>query len=407
MGSRTVEELPKGTRVGPYVILNTVPGGIGGMAVVYRAKMVSNGNIVALKVAQAGLGGFLKDETSFLKATNLEHPHIIKILPTPLGGGVSDHIVKDPQSGCWYFAMEFMKGGSLDDWLRSRKQLGLSQSIEVVQQVASALDTAHQSGIIHLDVKPSNILFRKDPKKNKIESVLTDFGIARPKGRIASNQTSLTIEYASPEQARLAQGDAVDVGPASDIYSLAVIFYEMITGHLPFQAQNEVAMLHQIVYEDPRLPETVDQPQMASIIRRALAKDPQERYGSARDFVNDLEMLPRETYDKFTERHNVHPLLSLALGVLIGIGVGAPGGYFIAQQESTPTPQPIVITPTASRVQQEISTATPAAESTTPTPTSVEEPTVIREPTSTPVPATATYTPRPTLPPTSTPATSE
>lgn len=98
MGSRTVEELPKGTRVGPYVILNTVPGGIGGMAVVYRAKMVSNGNIVALKVAQAGLGGFLKDETSFLKATNLEHPHIIKILPTPLGvGGQRSHCQRPPK----------------------------------------------------------------------------------------------------------------------------------------------------------------------------------------------------------------------------------------------------------------------------------------------------------------------
>ncbi len=406
MGNRTIEALPKGTCIGPYVILNTVPGGIGGMAIVYRAKM-GNGDIVALKVAQAGLGGFLKDETSFLKATNLEHPHIIKILPTPLGGGVSDHIVKDPKSGCWYFAMEFMAGGSLDDWLKHRKQLSLSRSIEVVRQIASALDTAHQAGIIHLDVKPSNILFRKDPKKNKIESVLTDFGIARPKGRIASNQTSLTVEYASPEQARLAQGDTVDVGPASDIYSLAVIFYEMITGHLPFQAKNDVAMLHQIVYEDPDLPETIDQPQLASTLQRALAKEPKDRYGSARAFVNDLEALPQEAYDKFTERHNVHPLLSLALGVLIGIGVGAPGGYFIAQQEITSTPQPIVVTSTSSSVQQDVNTETPAAETATPTQTPAEEPTTTREPTSTPVPATATYTPHPTLPPTSTPATSE
>ncbi len=221
----STKALPPGSRVGPYTIIRRVPGGIGGMATVYEARLNNRGPSVALKIAHAGLGGFLKDEIAFLKAAKIEHPNIIKILPTPIGGGSSDYIVRDPATGSWYFAMEFLSGGSLDDWLQRKKRLTLQQAVEVVRQIGAALDVAHRAGIVHLDIKPSNILFRERPEKGNLHAVLTDFGIARPQSRVTiSGEARLTVEYASPEQARLAQGEEIGIGPASDLYSLAVIF---------------------------------------------------------------------------------------------------------------------------------------------------------------------------------------
>jgi serine/threonine protein kinase len=389
--------MPPGTHIGPYVILGQVPGGIGGMAIVYRARLRRRGSTVALKVAHAGLGGFLKDETAFLKATDLNHPHIIKVMPTPLSGGASDYIVRDPETGSWYFAMAFMAGGSLADWLHRRRRLALSRSIQVMQQIGAALDAAHEAGIVHLDVKPSNILFRQRPEKAELHAVLTDFGIARPQGRAASGQTTLTIEYASPEQARVAQGDAIAVGPRSDLYSLGVIFYEMISGRLPFQAQNDLAMMHQVVYEDPPLPVPFGPPELNPIMERALAKDPEARYLSAEAFVSDLSELPREALEAPARQRQMQPLLSLGLGALIGLVLGVPAGYYLRPPEQvvvvTQVPvvetKVVVITATPTATDSVVDTPVPSVTPTTPS----SEPT--RPPTSTPVPATSTLPPRP------------
>lgn len=383
----TVKPLPPGTRIGPYVIVRQVPGGVGGMAIVYQARM--GNSTVALKVAHAGLGGFLKDETAFLQALKLDHPHIIKILPTPLGGGASDYIVKDPETGCWYFAMEFMAGGSLEDWLHRRKRLTPGQAVDVVRQVGTALDAAHQAGIVHLDVKPSNILFRGRPEKNGRHAVLTDFGIARPLGRTASGQTTLTVEYASPEQVRLAQGEPVTVGPASDLYSLGVIFYEMISARLPFRAQNDLAMMHQIVYEAPPLPMPHGPPQLNPIIQRALAKEPEARYPSAAAMLADLQALPREIYRRPPPWQRVHPLASLGLGAVLGISIGlclgVPAGCQLARrQDGSSHPVTVVVTATPIRTREAVATHTPGV---TRTPATTEP---TRVPTSTPVTTTPT-----------------
>jgi len=398
--SYTVRPLPPRARIGPYVIVRQVPDGVGGMAVVYQARLASDKSTVALKVAHAGLGGFLKDETAFLKALNLNHPHVIEILPTPLGDGVSDYIVKDPGTGCWYFAMEFMAGGSLENWLHRRKHLTLNQAVDVIRQIGAALDAAHRAGIVHLDVKPSNILFRQNPAKGQLHAVLTDFGIARPQGRVASGQTTLTVEYASPEQARLVQGEPIKVGPASDLYSLAVIFYEMISGCLPFQAQNDLAMMHQIVYEPPSLSASLASPYLKPIMQRALAKDPGARYPSAEALVADLEALPPEVYKASSRRRRMHPLVGLGLGMLIGVGLGMPAGhYLIPSQKEIPAPivKTIIVTATPTPTPEVVATRTPGATATlaTVTPT--------KRPTSTPVPATSTPTPRPIITPEPTP----
>ena len=396
--THTVKPLAPGAQCGPYVIVRQVPGGVGGMAVVYQTRLTDGGPTIALKVAHVGLGGFLKDEMTFLKALNLGHPHIIKILPTPLGGGDSDYIVKDPNTGCWYFAMEYMAGGSLEDWLQRRKRLPLGQAIELVHQIGSALDEAHRAGVVHLDVKPSNILFRQNPEKGSFRATLTDFGISRPQGRVGSGQTTMTVEYASPEQARLAQGEPIEVGPSSDLYSLAVILYEMISGHLPFQADNELAMMHQIVYEAPPMPAPLLTPQLAAILQRALSKDPAARYPSAQALVAELEKLPPEAHRIPKHTWLSRSMVTTALAVLVGFGLGVPTGCFlVSPQTNTDTPQsePII------RVETRIVTTTPqpqpmATNTKMPVATATlvqEEPT--RRPTSTPLPPTKTPTPRP------------
>jgi serine/threonine protein kinase len=409
----------KGDQVGPYRIVRPVPGGVGGMATVYQARLGKQ--LVALKVAHQGLSGFVKDESAFLRARELDHPHIIKILPTPLADGSREYTVKDPQTGRWYFAMEYMAGGDLDQWMQRQERIPLRQALRIVQQAGSALDAAHSAKVLHLDVKPSNILFRADPRKNGLHAVLTDFGIARPEGRLASGQT-LTVEYASPEQARRAQGELIEVGKASDLYSLAVIFYEMVTGHLPFDAQNDTALLHHIVYEAP---DTVinDLPKaLVPAMTQALAKGPEQRYPSATAFVADLEQLSMDE-DADTQvaarshraASGISPLAALGLGILIGVGLGGPAGYYFGNRGGdisnatpvvvttvAPTEVPMAVeetltatpTPTEASIGDVMPIWTPTPITDTPdeavTPTSR-----VLDPTSTPQPPTLTPTPRP------------
>ena len=119
----SAQHLSRGARLGPYTIVGDVPGGQGGMATVYRARRQGRRESVALKVAHTGMGSFLKDESAFFKALKLEHPHIIRIIPTPINGSSSEYTVKDPESGAGYFAMECMAGGSLEVWRLRRERL--------------------------------------------------------------------------------------------------------------------------------------------------------------------------------------------------------------------------------------------------------------------------------------------
>ncbi len=395
-----VRPFPPGTRIGPYTIIRQIPSGVGGMAIVYEARLGSRGPSVALKVAHSGLGGFLKDEAAFLKSLQLNHPHIIRVLPTPLGGGTSDYIVKDPESGCWYFAMEYMAGSSLADWLARRKRIPLPKALEMLRQIGSALDAAHQAGILHLDVKPSNILFREDPERRKIHAVLTDFGIARPMGRVATGQTTLTVEYASPEQVRLASGEAVEIGPASDLYSLGVVFYEAVTGRLPFRGESESALLYQIVYEEPDLSSPALPPAVASVLSRDLSKTPTERPSSAIVLAEELEKAAAEAPTRPPRRVGARFWLGMGLGLLLGILLGFPGGWYLGRRGETEktalSSATEVTTPVSipvSRLTVSPGTATPTLMPTVPSPT--------RPPTSTPIPPTSTPLPRPATPTTS------
>ncbi|MFN7210431.1 MAG: protein kinase domain-containing protein, partial [Aggregatilineales bacterium] len=266
-----------GKTLGQYKL--EMPLGKGGMASVYRAYQASVDRYVAIKVMTPEIA----NDPSFVERfqreariiAKLEHPHILPIIDFGESGGI------------YYIVMRYMDGGSLDDRMRQRR-LAPQEIAHYLDQMASALDYAHQAGVIHRDLKPNNVLL--DRANN---CYLTDFGIARIEGAerklTATGSVMGTPAYMSPEQA---MGRTVD--GRSDIYTLGVMLYEMVTGKLPFTADTTAALIFQHVYElppsarqiDPSLPEGID-----ALFNRALAKQPDLRHQTAEALARDLAEL--------------------------------------------------------------------------------------------------------------------
>jgi len=212
--------------------------GRGGMATVYLARDVKHGRQVALKVLHTDLAASLgperfRREIGF--AATLQHPHILTVLDSG----------ETPTGELW-FTMPYVEGESLRDRLRRQAQLSLEDAVRITREVALALDFAHKRGIVHRDVKPENILLTSDG-----QALLADFGIARAlsSGDAASGASGMTLTatgtvvgtpaYMSPEQA---SGERT-AGPASDIYSLGAVCYEMLAGEPPFTGATAQAVI--------------------------------------------------------------------------------------------------------------------------------------------------------------------
>ncbi|MBM2843540.1 MAG: Tetratricopeptide repeat protein [Anaerolineales bacterium] len=256
-----------GQTLGGYRILNQI--GKGGMATVYRAFQPSLERYVAVKVLPAY---FVEQDESFLERFRLEarsvarlrHPNILTIYEY------------GEQEGVTFIVMEYVEAGTLTERLAAGR-MTLAEIEAILRQVAAALSHAHDEGVVHRDVKPSNILL---PKPNW--PLLTDFGLARIVGGAHLTTTGTiagTPAYMSPEQGR---GETVD--HRSDIYSLGIVLYEMTTGRVPFTAETPMAVIVKHIVEplplprtiEPALPESVE-----AVILKALAKDPADRYDRA------------------------------------------------------------------------------------------------------------------------------
>src|SRR6201997_5210302 len=252
--------------------------GAGGMATVYLARDVKHDRDVALKVLRPELAAVLGAER-FLQeiriSARLDHPHILTLIDS---GTVE---------GFLYYVLPFVRGESLRDKLNREKQLGIEEALTITKQVASALDYAHRQGVVHRDIKPENILIQEG------EAVVADFGIAlavREAGgpRLTESGLSLgTPQYMSPEQAT---GDrALDA--RTDVYSLAAVVYEMLTGEPPHTGATAQAVIAKLLTERPTrirtvrdtVPHGVD-----SAVAKALAKVPADRFGSAAEFASAL-----------------------------------------------------------------------------------------------------------------------
>ncbi len=265
-----------GAQLGPYEIIEEV--GRGGMAAVYRARQASIERDVAIKII---LGAFGEDEQAIIRfqrearlIARLEHPHILPVHDF-------DGAHRPP-----YIVMRYLDGGTLKDFLQ-RGQLQVDEALYILRQIGSALDYAHRQGVVHRDIKPSNIMIDRDGN-----AFVTDFGIARMTvidgQQITSPGAMLgTPDYISPEQVR---GES-DLDYRADIYSLGVVSFQMLSGRLPFQGNTPMSVVVKHLHDPlpnitefkPELPQEVN-----TIIRKALAKDREERYSSIITFIDDL-----------------------------------------------------------------------------------------------------------------------
>jgi len=263
-----------GVQIGPYQVVEQ--GGRGGMATVFKAYQPALERNVAIKV----LPEFLADDPQFCErfrreavaVAKLRHPGILAVF---------DHGEFEGQP---YIVTEFVEGGTFADELG--KPIALGRALEVLGSVASALDYAHQRGILHRDVKPSNILIGKDGG-----AVLGDFGLAR---MMATNErlTRLDMVVGTPEYMSPEQCAGRETGPASDQYSLGVVAFEALTGHVPYHAETPAAvMLAQMQSPLPaaRSVNAAVTPAVESALERALAKEAADRFPDCSSFVQALE----------------------------------------------------------------------------------------------------------------------
>jgi len=258
---------------GRYRILRKL--GSGGMANVYLAEDTELGRRVAIKILNER---YAEDELFVERfrreakaAAGLSHPNIVSIYD------------RGEAQGTYYIAMEVIEGKSLKELIRASGRLRPAQTIAYARQILSALRFAHRNGIVHRDIKPHNVLIGAEERLK-----VTDFGIARAGASQMTEAGSImgTAQYLSPEQARGAQ-----VTAASDLYSVGVVMYEMLTGEVPFGGDNpvEIAMKH--VSERPRPPSARVQgvpPELDQIVLRCLAKNPADRYQTAEELDADL-----------------------------------------------------------------------------------------------------------------------
>jgi eukaryotic-like serine/threonine-protein kinase len=261
-----------------YVIRRRL--GSGGMADVYLAEDQELGRRVALKLLderhasdEQFVERFRREAQS---AAGLNHPNIVSIFD------------RGRAEGTYYIAMEFLDGRTLKELLIRNGPTPIPIAIDYARQILSALSFAHRNGIIHRDIKPHNIVVGSDGRLK-----VTDFGIARSGASQMTEAGSIvgTAQYLSPEQARGARVD-----PRSDIYSLGIVLYEMLTGRVPFTGDTavEIAMKHLSDVPEPPSKLRVDVPHdLDAVVMRALAKDPEQRYGSAEEMDADLARVAR------------------------------------------------------------------------------------------------------------------
>jgi WD40 repeat protein/tRNA A-37 threonylcarbamoyl transferase component Bud32 len=252
--------------------------GRGGMGVVYKARHVKLNRLVALKMilsgGDAGVGEMARFKVEAEAMARFQHPNIVQIYEV----GEVD--------GKPFFSLEFVEGGSLADKLDGTP-LPSPQCARLVETLAKAVHAAHQRGIVHRDLKPANVLLTADGQPK-----ITDFGLAKQldseKGQTQSGAIMGTPSYMAPEQAG---GKSKDIGPATDVYALGTILYELVTGRPPFKATTPLDTVLQVVSEEPVPPSRL-QPKvprdLETICLKCLQKESSKRYPSALDLAEDL-----------------------------------------------------------------------------------------------------------------------
>ncbi len=320
--------------------------GTGGMARVFRATDTTLDRDVAVKILHDHLSddetfrARFEREAKFLASFN--HPNVIQIYDFAVKKQTSHYLC--------YMVMSYLPGDTLKDIMDKQQSkesvLSTERTLSIIEDLAAALDYAHNKGMIHRDVKPANVLF--NPRGR---AVLMDFGIARlvEKSHLTQDNVAVgTPAYMSPEQAA---GD--DVGPQADIYALGVVAYELLAGQPPYGNDSSISVLIKHINDPiPSLNDLphINNPNLDPVFEKALAKNPGERYSAASDFAADLRhalqeqttpnVTPADPSSQSQRRHN-SPLGILAVGMTLIIGVVAGSFLFglIGDGPVAPTPE--------------------------------------------------------------------
>lgn len=259
---------------GRYEVLERI--GAGGMAIVYKAKDLLLNRVVTIKVLREQ---FVSDEDFIRRfrreaqsAASLSHPNIVSVYDVGKEGDTE------------YIVMEYVEGRNLKEIIREYAPLSTDQSINLGKQITEAIQNAHEHHIIHRDIKPHNILVTADG-----HAKVTDFGIARAVSSATVTHTGDiigSVHYLSPEQAKGLQSNE-----QSDIYSLGIVLYELVTGRVPYDGETPITIALKHLQEQPILPSVINplvDKELEAVIMRAIAKSPEQRYLSAKDLLADL-----------------------------------------------------------------------------------------------------------------------
>lgn len=309
-----------GRQLGDYTVQGLL--GQGGMARVYRGYDAKLDRYAAVKVIEPNL--VANDEVTEYRErfqrearaiAKLNHPNIVGVY----------QFGTDPQSALYYMAMAFIEGRDLrqilKEYIRQEKRLPYSQIVKIARDIANALDYAHKNGVIHRDVKPSNIMITTGDGR----AVLTDFGLALNAQEGTIGNTFGSVHYIAPEQA-VSSANAV---PQSDLYSLGVIVYEMATGRLPFEDVSAMSVALKHISDPPPPPSTINPkitPEIEAVILKALDKDPTKRFATSKAMVDALEAAVESAARRDISEVDSSPSKpSRLLEEVVSAGASAPG----------------------------------------------------------------------------------
>lgn len=308
-------------KLGRYELVRVL--GKGAMGVVYEGRDPNLDRRVAIKTVkvenlseEAATEYEHRFRTEARSAARLQHPNIVSVYDSDRDGDIA------------FLVMEYIQGDDLKHHLDKGVRYSLEQSLKMIRDLLSALDYAHKQGIVHRDIKPANLLIEPGGRVK-----LTDFGVARiqDSGEATRTQGSMvgTLKYMAPEQV---QGQKID--SRADLFSVGVVLYQLLTDKRPFDGDNDFSIIHQIIGHHPPPPSSINSRLPAAIdavVARALAKNRDERFATARDFASALQSAIRRAEDV-----TVVPAAN-PLKVLDPAGTGSRGGQSVAGGATSPS----------------------------------------------------------------------